>query len=83
MYPDGWEVNHHTFLKGIRMNEYSVRLAGRRIVPVFAYSKAEVIKALEADGFDRSEVRSIRLVEANAADVGVTPYVAVAQETAA
>lgn len=57
------------------MNEYSVRLHDNRRISVFAYTRADIPTALEAEGIDRSEVAGIKLVDKGSPKyTGSTPY---------
>lgn len=58
------------------MNEYAVRLHDGRIINTFAYSRADIAEALEAEGIDRNEVAGVRLlVKKSAVAYGITtPY---------
>lgn len=57
------------------MNEYIARLNDNRRINVFAYSRADIAEALEAEGIDRSEVAGVRLVaKKSPAASGSTPY---------
>lgn len=57
------------------MNEYIARLHDNRRINVFAYSRADIATALEAQGIDRNEVAGVRLVaKKSPAATGSEPY---------
>jgi hypothetical protein len=58
------------------MNEYLVRLHDNRRITIFAYSRADIPEALDAEGIDRDEVAGVRLIEKKSEiAVGNIPYV--------
>jgi len=52
------------------MNEYEVRLHDGKRISVYAYSRADLPTALEAEGFLRSDVAGVRLIE----EVALQPF---------
>ena len=58
------------------MNEYAIRLVSGAIITAFAFSKADLPTALEAEGISRNEVRGVRLLDRKSPRAeGEQPYV--------